>query len=341
MNINGGSIEGNGSVNVGVTNSGSLNPRHASNTEFGRLTINSNYTETNSANINIQLGGSTAGTNFDQVDINGNATFDGTLNVSLLNNFTPTLGSTFDVLTYDSLNSSSNLDFTGLSINSTLQFLPQWFNNKLTLQVVEKSPTNLAIAATNANQTEGNTGTQAFTFIVTRSGDITLASSASFAVTGSGTNPANAADFGGTLPTGIVNFAVGETTKTITANVSGDSIFEANETFNVTLSNPTGTILSTASTATGTITNDDAAPVFAIASAIATEGGAITFTVTRTGDAQATQSVTAATSIGASNTASASDFTTNTQTLSFAQGETSKTFTVQTTQDTLFEGNET
>ncbi|MFM6372294.1 MAG: hypothetical protein ACKPGN_29430, partial [Dolichospermum sp.] len=92
LNINGGSIEGNASINVGVTNSGLLNPRYASNTEFGRLTINGNYTETNSARINIQLGGSTAGTNFDQVDINGNATFDGTLNVSLLNNFTPTLG---------------------------------------------------------------------------------------------------------------------------------------------------------------------------------------------------------------------------------------------------------
>jgi len=147
LNINGGSIEGNGSINVGVTNSGLLNPRHASNTEFGRLTINSNYTETNSANINIQLGGTTAGTNFDQVDINGIATFDGTLNVSLLNNFTPTLGSTFDVLTYDSLSFLSNLNFTGLDINSTLQFVPQWFNNKLTLKVVNKS------TATNINVT--------------------------------------------------------------------------------------------------------------------------------------------------------------------------------------------
>ncbi|MFN6392948.1 MAG: hypothetical protein ACK4V9_00725, partial [Aphanizomenon sp.] len=139
LTINGGSIEGNGSINVGVTNSGLLNPRYASNTEFGRLTINSNYTETNSARINIQLGGSTAGTNFDQVDINGTATFDGTLNVSLLNSFTPTIGSTFDVLTYDSLSLLSNLDFTGLDINSTLQFLPQWFNDKLTLKVVDKS----------------------------------------------------------------------------------------------------------------------------------------------------------------------------------------------------------
>jgi hypothetical protein len=39
-------------------------------------------------------------------------------------------------------------------------------------------------------------------------------------VTGSGANPANAADFGGTLPSGTVSFAAGETSKTITVNVS-------------------------------------------------------------------------------------------------------------------------
>ena len=133
------------------------------------------------------------------------------------------------------------------------------------------------------------------------------------------------------------------TTKTITVNVSGDSIFEANETFNVTLSNPTGATIDPVKTiATGTITNDDAAPVFAIASASATEGGAITFTITRTGNAQATQTVAVATSIGVSNTAnSTTDFTANTGTLSFASGETSKTFIVQTTQDTLVEADET
>ncbi|WP_307722549.1 Calx-beta domain-containing protein, partial [Sphaerospermopsis reniformis] len=51
--------------------------------------------------------------------------------------------------------------------------------------------------------------------------------------------------------------------------------------------------------------------------------------------------VNVATSIASGDTASANDFTAKTETLTFAQGETSKTFTVQTTQDTLLEGNET
>ncbi|MFN9599814.1 MAG: bluetail domain-containing putative surface protein, partial [Dolichospermum sp.] len=243
--------------NIGMTNSGLLNPRLAGNTEFGRLTINSSYTETNSASINIQLGGNIAGTNFDQVDINGTATFDGKLNVSLLNNFTPTLGSTFDVLTYDSLNSSSNLDFTGLSINSTLQFLPQWSSNKLTLKVVDKSAPILAIAPANAVQTEGNSGTKPFTFTVTRSGNTTGTNTVNWTVAGTGTNPANATDFGGTLPLGTLTFAANETSKVITVNVNGDITQESNETFTVTLSNASNGANMTTTTATATIQNDD------------------------------------------------------------------------------------
>ena len=68
----------------------------------------------------------------------------------------------------------------------------------------------------------------------------------------------DAADFGGTLPSGTVTFAAGQTAKVITINVSGDTVVEANEQFTVTLSSASGASIGTA-TATGTITNDDAA----------------------------------------------------------------------------------
>ncbi|MFN4878045.1 MAG: Ig-like domain-containing protein, partial [Aphanizomenon sp.] len=82
-------------------------------------------------------------------------------------------------------------------------------------------------------------------------------------------------------------------------------------------------------------------PIFSITSASATEGNAINFTVTRTEDAQSNQSVNVSTSIATGDTASANDLIANTQTFTFASGETTKTFTVQTSQDVLFEGNET
>ncbi len=112
----------------------------------------------------------------------------------------------------------------------------------------------LSIAASSADKSEGNSGSTAFTFTVTRAGTTTAASSASYAVTG---GTASATDFtGGTLPSGTVSFAAGETSKTITINVAGDSTVESAETFNVVLSTPVGATLGTA-TATGTIQNDD------------------------------------------------------------------------------------
>ncbi|WP_420865319.1 Calx-beta domain-containing protein, partial [Nodularia spumigena] len=118
-------------------------------------------------------------------------------------------------------------------------------------------PSTLAIAPSNAVQTEGNSGSKAFTFSVTRSDNTTGINTVNWAVTGTGANPANAADFGGTLPTGTVTFAANETSKIITVNVSGDTSIEADETFTVTLSNPSNAATITTATATGTIQNDD------------------------------------------------------------------------------------
>jgi beta-glucanase (GH16 family) len=120
------------------------------------------------------------------------------------------------------------------------------------------SPT-VALTTTSVTHAEGASGDTAFSYVVTRSGDTSATSTVSWAVAGSGTNAANAADFhGGVLPTGTLSFAAGETSKTIVVNVAGDATVESDETFTLTLSGPSGATLGSA-TATGTITNDDTA----------------------------------------------------------------------------------
>ena len=116
-----------------------------------------------------------------------------------------------------------------------------------------------AITAASADKPEGNSGTTAFTFTVTRGGSITGTGSVAWAVSGSGASPADAADFGGSLPGGTVSFAAGEVTKTVTVQVSGDTSVEADQGFSVTLSSPVGGTITTASAA-GTIRNDDGTP---------------------------------------------------------------------------------
>ena len=176
---------------------------------------------------------------------------------------------------------------------------------------------------------------------------ITLSSAAGTAVTVDWATTlvdggASATDFTAVSAT-TLSFAAGDTTKTVTVQTTEDTLAEPNETFSVTLSNPTGgaTIAPDGGTATGTITDDDAAPSFSVADASAAEGENIEFTITRSGATGNVVTVDWATAL-VDGQASATDFTeVSATTLSFAAGDTTKTVTVQTTEDTLAEPNET
>ncbi len=94
---------------------------------------------------------------------------------------------------------------------------------------------SLSIAATKASLNEGNSGSTAFTFLrVARTGSTARGPQRPAAPSaGSGTNSGGCAPIftGGAFPTGTVSFAAGETSKTITVNVAGDSAVEPNENF--------------------------------------------------------------------------------------------------------------
>ena len=84
-------------------------------------------------------------------------------------------------------------------------------------------------------------------------------------------------------------------------------------------------------------------PTVNVADVVVSEGGLATFTVTRTGASDVSQTVDVSTlSLASPDTAEVADFTAlSTQTLTFAAGVSTQTFTVQTTQDTTYEGAET
>jgi uncharacterized repeat protein (TIGR01451 family) len=128
--------------------------------------------------------------------------------------------------------------------------------------LIGNDDTGLALSTTDVAKAEGTgTGSTPFTFTVTRAGVLADQSTVDFALTLSGTNAANAADFGGTLPSGSIVFLENESSKTITINVIQDNIVEADETFSVVLSNPVGASLVTP-TSESTISNDDQARLF-------------------------------------------------------------------------------
>ncbi|UVO55786.1 Calx-beta domain-containing protein [Sphingomonas sp. SUN039] len=199
------------------------------------------------------------------------------------------------------------------------------------------------LAIDNVTLAEGNAGTTAFTFTVTRTGGSSGTVTVDYATslgTASATN-ANAVDL--TAASGTLTFLDGETSKTITVQVNGDTAFESDEAFSVVLSNATGGGSITTATGTGTITNDDPAVpgTLAIDNVTLAEGNtgttAFTFTVTRSGGSDGTVAVDYATTLG---TADAGDLTPVSGTLTFLNGETTKTITVLVNGDYVLEGDD-
>lgn len=77
-----------------VTNAGVISPGHSPGVD----TVNGNYTQTSTGDLEIQLGGISAN-QYDRLIVNGIATLGGTLNVTLIDGFTPQLGEVFRIIT--------------------------------------------------------------------------------------------------------------------------------------------------------------------------------------------------------------------------------------------------
>ena len=135
MVISGGELENNGTLNnnngVTIKNFGTLsgiNIEHkGSFTNEGILSPGNSvkatglykldsfftsYIQTATGSLNIQLAGNIAGDTYDQVIVNRDATLNGTLNVSLLNGFEPSLGQVFTIL-----REGANLSGTFATVN--------------------------------------------------------------------------------------------------------------------------------------------------------------------------------------------------------------------------------
>ena len=190
--------------------------------------------------------------------------------------------------------------------------------------------------------TEGDSGSVNLTFTVTLSAASALQHQVNYADAGTGT-ATSGTDYTALAASSTLTFAAGETSKTITVPVTGDTAVEANETVVINLSNATGGAGIATASGTGTITDDDLK--FSIDSPSVTEGDSgsvnLVFTVTLNAEVSTQHTVDFA-DAGTGTATSGTDYTAITgSTLTFAANETSKTITVPVTGDTAQEGNET
>ena len=118
------------------------------------------------------------------------------------------------------------------------------------LTILDNEPPSLQFSTNRYSQIEG---AGSATITVTRFGSTAATATVDYA-TADGT-AIKGSDY--LAATGTLNFAPGEGTKTFSITIRDDSIFESNETVNITLSNPTGATLGSPSAAVLTILNDD------------------------------------------------------------------------------------
>jgi hypothetical protein len=190
-----------------------------------------------------------------------------------------------------------------------------------------------------AGMTEGNSGTTAMTFTVSLIQAATGPVTVQYA-TADGTAAAGS-DY--QAASGTLSFARGETQKTITVAVLGDQLFEPNEWFAVTLSNPTGALLAVAG-ASGVILNDDTeSPSISITDVARKEGrsGTTLFVFTVTLSAPSVSQVTVRYTTADGTAKAGEDYTAASGTLTFAPGETMKTVTIKVKGDRAKEADET
>lgn len=207
----------------------------------------------------------------------------------------------------------------------------------------DDTPPTASITDVTANEGDGTTGTTTVSFTVTLSTGSGRSVTMAYA-TSDDPSPTEASARAGqdyVAETGTVTFVAGDTIETITVEINNDNYAEPNETYRVTLSNPSGATLADA-TGLGTITNEDGGPpAISINNPSATtEGNSGTsnmvFTVSLSTASGTTVTVDYTANSGTAT--SGSDFTATSGTLTFVAGDTSEQITVSIIGDNRDEG---
>jgi fibronectin-binding autotransporter adhesin len=116
VDITGGTLFGDAGTingNVSVTGSSLVDPGDGIG-GIGDIKVADNYTQASSASLDIDLGGTAANTLYDVLDITGAASLNGTLNVDLVNGYTPKVNASFTILNFGSDTGSSQFSTVNL-----------------------------------------------------------------------------------------------------------------------------------------------------------------------------------------------------------------------------------
>lgn len=234
--INGGKLAGSGTVTANVTNNALVMPGLSP----GALTIIGNYAQTSAGTLQVELAGTTAGTQYDQVNVSGTATLDGTLDVSFIPPYIPNGGETYDVLTFASKSgdfATKNLPAFPAGGSVVASYEPPASPTKLQLTAL-LTQADMTIAQTPSAPGVNHGDTVTFTVTVTNNGPatatgISLTDMFMNATFVSVTGPMATCSGSGPITCTIGTLAAGQST-TVTITLNASDLGTISNTANVT-----------------------------------------------------------------------------------------------------------
>ena len=216
-------LTGTGTITGNVDSAATIEPGDPDvnvNWVCGDLTIDGNYVQENSGQLEINIAGAT---DFSRLTVTGSVTLDGTLSVSLLGGFLPKQGDSFEVMDFASRQGDFS-QWEGLDLSNGLMLDHVYDEQSLILRIGVVSPATptLVTTASPADATLGSGGTP------------TLSDSAVLS--------------GGNDPTGTITFTLTGPSGTV-VHMETDTVND-----NGTYTTPTGYTLPTSGTVAGTYT---------------------------------------------------------------------------------------
>ncbi|MBD2322527.1 MULTISPECIES: Calx-beta domain-containing protein, partial [unclassified Desertifilum] len=219
------------------------------------------------------------------------------------------------------------------TINITLIAGTGYTLGTTTTTTVTLADDDSTITFSSANYTIDEAGVPVAEIILNRTGATTFPASVEVQFTdGTATG---GQDYDNTPQT--ITFAANQTTATLTVPITDDDIFEGDETFTLSLANPSNNaVIGAQSTATVTIIDNDGQPQLSISNVTVNEGdGTASLIVSLTNPSSETITVNYST---VEDTATSADYTPITNnTLTFTPGQTQQTIQVAITDDNLSE----
>ena len=174
--------------------------------------MNGDYVQSANGTLEIQLGGTAPGTQYDRLLVSGSVTLGGTLDVTTTNGFTPTAGNAFQILTFGSRTGNSTFDvMNGLAASGT-GLVPAFSANDLQLvsQVIAPVAADVAVGVNGPGSTMAGTKV-IYTVTVSNSGPDTATNIAVTALGSPGlTFSGNSGACVGSFPCNIATLGPGQ-----------------------------------------------------------------------------------------------------------------------------------